>query len=108
MFVTVVRPVTRTPARREGCGPVSRSRALSCRTPFLIDLRAGGGQAPSECPGRRRGKRRRHPSVLPFDLGSHRVGMPIGDPMNNLQGFVSGGATIDARQVIRKAGWRGC
>ena len=46
-------------------------------------------------------------AFLPFDLGPHRVGMPIGDPMNNLQGFVSGGATIDARQVIRKAGLRG-
>ena len=46
-------------------------------------------------------------AFLPFDLGPHRVGMPIGGPMNNLQGFVSGGATIDARQVIRKAGLRG-
>jgi CelD/BcsL family acetyltransferase involved in cellulose biosynthesis len=46
-------------------------------------------------------------AFLPFDLGPQRMGMPIGDPMNNLQGFVSGGETIDARRVIRKAGLRG-
>jgi CelD/BcsL family acetyltransferase involved in cellulose biosynthesis len=46
-------------------------------------------------------------AFLPFDLGPQRIGLPIGDPMNNLQGFVSDGATIDARQVIRKAGLRG-
>jgi CelD/BcsL family acetyltransferase involved in cellulose biosynthesis len=47
-------------------------------------------------------------AFLPFDLGPRRIGVPIGDPMNNLQGFISeGGATIDARRVIRKAGLRG-
>ena len=47
-------------------------------------------------------------AFLPFDLGPRRIGWPIGDPMNNLQGFISeGGATIDARRVIRKAGLRG-
>jgi CelD/BcsL family acetyltransferase involved in cellulose biosynthesis len=46
-------------------------------------------------------------TFLPFDLGPQRIGMPIGNPMNNLQGFISGGAPIDARQVIRKAGLRG-
>jgi CelD/BcsL family acetyltransferase involved in cellulose biosynthesis len=46
-------------------------------------------------------------AFLPFDLGPQRIGLPIGDPMNNLQGFVSDGATIDARQVIRRAGLRG-
>ena len=46
-------------------------------------------------------------AFLPFDLGPQRIGMPIGDPMNNLQGFVSEDATIDAKQVIRKAGLRG-
>jgi CelD/BcsL family acetyltransferase involved in cellulose biosynthesis len=47
-------------------------------------------------------------AFLPFDLGPQRIGVPIGDPMNNLQGFISeGGATIDARRVIRKAGLRG-
>ena len=46
-------------------------------------------------------------AFLPFDLGPRRIGLPIGDPMNNLQGFVSDGAAIDASQVIRKAGLRG-
>jgi CelD/BcsL family acetyltransferase involved in cellulose biosynthesis len=46
-------------------------------------------------------------AFLPFDLGPQRIGMPIGDPMNNLQGFVSEDATIDAKQVIRQAGLRG-
>jgi len=46
-------------------------------------------------------------AFLPFDVGPQRVGMPIGDPMNNLQGFVSEDATINARRVIREAGLRG-
>jgi CelD/BcsL family acetyltransferase involved in cellulose biosynthesis len=46
-------------------------------------------------------------AFLPFDLGPQRIGMPIGDPMNNLQGFISGGAIVDARRVICKAGLRG-
>ena len=46
-------------------------------------------------------------AFLPFDVGPHRIGMPIGDPMNNLQGFISEGATVDARRVIRKSGLRG-
>jgi CelD/BcsL family acetyltransferase involved in cellulose biosynthesis len=46
-------------------------------------------------------------AFLPFDLGPQRIGWPIGDPMNNLQGFVSEGGKIDARRVIRKAGLRG-
>jgi CelD/BcsL family acetyltransferase involved in cellulose biosynthesis len=46
-------------------------------------------------------------AFLPFDLGPQRIGIPIGDPMNNLQGFVSEDETIDALRVIRKAGLRG-
>src|ERR1700749_1083906 len=47
-------------------------------------------------------------AFLPFARGPQRIGVPIGDPMNNLQGFISkGGATIDARRVIRKTGLRG-
>jgi CelD/BcsL family acetyltransferase involved in cellulose biosynthesis len=46
-------------------------------------------------------------AFLPFDLGSQRIGMPVGHPMNNLQGFISEDAAIDANQVIRKAGLRG-
>lgn len=46
-------------------------------------------------------------AFLPFDLGPQRIGMPIGDPMNNLQGFICEDAAVDAKRVIRKAGLRG-
>jgi CelD/BcsL family acetyltransferase involved in cellulose biosynthesis len=48
-------------------------------------------------------------AFLPFDLGPRRIGMPIGDPMNNLQGFVGSRLPIDARWVVKQAhlrGWR--
>lgn len=48
-------------------------------------------------------------AFLPFDLGPQRIGMPIGDPMNNLQGFIGSGLPIDARSVVKQAhlrGWR--
>jgi len=46
-------------------------------------------------------------AFLPFELGPRRVGMPIGYPMNDLQGLVGSGSPVDARRVIRKAGLRG-
>ncbi len=46
-------------------------------------------------------------AFLPFELGPRRVGLPIGYPMNDLQGFISSGAPVDARHVIRRAGLRG-
>jgi CelD/BcsL family acetyltransferase involved in cellulose biosynthesis len=46
-------------------------------------------------------------AFLPYEVGPGRIGMPIGYPMNDLQGFVSSGAPLDARQVIRRAGLRG-
>jgi CelD/BcsL family acetyltransferase involved in cellulose biosynthesis len=48
-------------------------------------------------------------AFLPFELGTHGVGMPIGYPMNNLQGFIGSGVPIDARRVVKQArlrGWR--
>jgi CelD/BcsL family acetyltransferase involved in cellulose biosynthesis len=33
--------------------------------------------------------------------------MPIGWPLNDLQGFVSSGAPLDAREIVRRAGLRG-
>lgn len=50
---------------------------------------------------------RRIEAFLPFELTAHRMGMPIGYPMNDLQGLVCGGTPIEARQVIRQAGLRG-
>jgi CelD/BcsL family acetyltransferase involved in cellulose biosynthesis len=46
-------------------------------------------------------------AFLPFELASRKVAVPIGDPMNELQGFIGSGAPIDARAVVRKAGLRG-
>jgi CelD/BcsL family acetyltransferase involved in cellulose biosynthesis len=46
-------------------------------------------------------------AFLPFELGTQRIGMPIGYPMNDLQGFVGADPRFDARQVIRMAGLRG-
>lgn len=48
-------------------------------------------------------------AFLPFEMGRQRIGRPIGWPANDLQGFVGGGSTIDARTVVRLArlrGWR--
>lgn len=48
-------------------------------------------------------------AFLPFERTGAGMALPIGHPMNNLQGFVSSGAPLDARQVIRRArlrGWR--
>jgi CelD/BcsL family acetyltransferase involved in cellulose biosynthesis len=46
-------------------------------------------------------------AFLPFELTAHGVGMPIGYPMNNLQGFIGSGLPMDARWVVKKAGLRG-
>lgn len=46
-------------------------------------------------------------AFLPFEVGAHGVGMPIGYPMNNLQGFIGAGAPVDARWAVRRAGLRG-
>src|SRR5579875_1221730 len=48
-------------------------------------------------------------AFLPFELGAQGVGMPIGYPMNNLQGFVGSGSPVDARWVVKRSrlrGWR--
>lgn len=48
-------------------------------------------------------------AFLPFELTARGVGMPIGYPMNNLQGFIGSGSLVDARWVLRQAhlrGWR--
>ena len=48
-------------------------------------------------------------AFFPFELAARRVGMPIGFPMNNLQGFISSGLPVSARRVVKRAhlrGWR--
>lgn len=46
-------------------------------------------------------------AFLPFELASRTIAVPIGSPMNDLQGFIHSGLPIDARQVIKRAGLRG-
>jgi CelD/BcsL family acetyltransferase involved in cellulose biosynthesis len=46
-------------------------------------------------------------AFLPFELAPGKVGVPIGYPMNDLQGFVGSGAPVDARAVVRESGLRG-
>ena len=46
-------------------------------------------------------------AFLPYELGPKNIAMPIGRPMNNLQGFIGSGASFDARSVVRRAGLRG-
>jgi CelD/BcsL family acetyltransferase involved in cellulose biosynthesis len=46
-------------------------------------------------------------AFLPFELASRTVAVPIGSPMNDLQGFIHSGLPIDARRVIKDAGLRG-
>ena len=48
-------------------------------------------------------------AFFPFELAGRRVGMPIGFPMNNLQGFISSGSPVNAKRVVKRAhlrGWR--
>ena len=42
-------------------------------------------------------------AFLPFELASRTIAVPIGSPMNDLQGFIHSGLPIDARQVIKSA-----
>jgi CelD/BcsL family acetyltransferase involved in cellulose biosynthesis len=46
-------------------------------------------------------------AFLPFELASRTIAVPIGSPMNDLQGFIHSGLPIDARRVIKSAGLRG-
>ncbi len=48
-------------------------------------------------------------AFLPFELHAYGVGMPIGYPMNNLQGFIGSGLPVDPKWVVKRAhlrGWR--
>src|ERR1019366_7264692 len=45
-------------------------------------------------------------AFLPFELASKSIAIPIGWPMNDVQGFIGSGALLDARSVVRRAGLR--
>jgi CelD/BcsL family acetyltransferase involved in cellulose biosynthesis len=46
-------------------------------------------------------------AFLPFELRAAKTAVPIGHPMNDLQGFISSGAMFDARLAMKLAGLRG-
>jgi len=46
-------------------------------------------------------------AFLPFELASSGIAVPIGWPMNDLQGIIGSGAHLDARSVVRGAALRG-
>lgn len=46
-------------------------------------------------------------AFLPFELAAHKIAVPIGRSMNNLQGFIGSGTPLEARTIMRRAGVRG-
>jgi CelD/BcsL family acetyltransferase involved in cellulose biosynthesis len=107
MRVTVVRPADLGPgeaaqwAKFRQAPPATLSPYLSLTFAQAVDRhRPGARVAVIEDEGTIE-------AFLPFELTASKVAVPIGYPMNNLQGIVGSGAPIDARSVIRRAGLRG-
>jgi CelD/BcsL family acetyltransferase involved in cellulose biosynthesis len=107
MRVDIVRPDDLGPdeaalwAKFQHQSPVMQSPFLSLTFARAVaQSRPGAGVAVVEDGGQIE-------AFLPFERGPRRVGMPIGYPMNDLQGFVGSGSPVDARRVIRRAGLRG-
>ena len=107
MRVTVVRPADLGPgeadlwARFQKTSPVMSSPFLSLTFSQIVGrARPGARVAVIESDGE-------ITAFLPFELAARRIAMPIGYPMNDLQGLISSGAPVDARSAIRKAGLRG-
>ena len=46
-------------------------------------------------------------AFLPFELASKTLAVPLGEPMNNLHGFIHSGIPLDARWVVQRANLRG-
>ncbi|HEX4063340.1 MAG TPA: GNAT family N-acetyltransferase [Streptosporangiaceae bacterium] len=112
MRVTVVRPGDLGPSEAARWAALQRTPPVTL-SPFLsltfaqavgrhrpgarVAVVTGGGQIEA---------------FLPFELATRGMAtagmaMPIGYPMNNLQGFVGSGVPIDAKAVLRQAGLRG-
>ncbi len=107
MRVTVVRPGDLGPseadlwAKFQRSSPVMSSPFLSLTFAQAVGrFRPGARVAVVEDGGQIE-------AFLAFELASRKVAVPIGHPMNELQGFIGSGAPIDARAVVRKAGLRG-
>jgi CelD/BcsL family acetyltransferase involved in cellulose biosynthesis len=107
MRVTVLRPSDLGPGEADRWhkfqhqSPVMRSPFLSLTFAQAVgEARANARVAVVENCGRIE-------AFLPYEIGPGRIGLPIGYPMNDLQGFIGSGAPLDARQIIRKAGLAG-
>jgi CelD/BcsL family acetyltransferase involved in cellulose biosynthesis len=105
--VTVVRP--------DELGPTERQLWLTYQQASLATLSPYMSFTFAQAVGRHRSSARVAviedggviQAFLPFETSAQKIAGPIGQPMNDLQGFVGLGAPIDARSVIRKAGLRG-
>jgi CelD/BcsL family acetyltransferase involved in cellulose biosynthesis len=107
MRVSVVRPAELGAdeamlwAKFQQQSPVTQNPFLSCTFAQVVGrARPGARVAVVEDGGQIH-------AFLPFELGPRRIGLPIGSPMNDMQGLICSGAPLDARQVVRKAGLRG-
>ena len=107
MHVEVVRPGELGPAEAELWAKLQRSSPFT-QSPYL-------SLSFAQAVGRARPRARiaviedngKIVAFLPFELVSRRMAIPIGYPMNDLQGFIHSGTQIDARRVVKKAGLRG-
>jgi CelD/BcsL family acetyltransferase involved in cellulose biosynthesis len=107
MRVTVVRPGDLGPseadlwARFQASSPMTLNPFLSLTFAQVVDrARPNARVAVVDADGGIE-------AFLAFELAPRRIGMPIGYPMNDLQGLVSRGTPIDVRRVVRQAGLRG-
>ena len=107
MHVTVLRPGELGPeearlwAKFQQLSPITLNPFLSLAFAQTVDrFRSNARVAVIEEDGKVE-------AFLPFELASKTVAVPIGSPMNDLQGFIHSGLPIDARRVIKQAGLRG-
>jgi CelD/BcsL family acetyltransferase involved in cellulose biosynthesis len=107
MRVTVVRPGDLGPAEAARWAELQRTPPVTL-SPFLSLTfaqtvgrhRPGARVAVAEDGGQIE-------AFLPFEITAPGMAMPIGYPMNKLQGFVCSAAPVDAKAVLRQAGLRG-
>src|SRR6266581_3264291 len=102
MRVTVVRPGDLGPSEASLWATFQRS-SLATLNPFLslTFARVVGRCRPAARVAVVEADRQIE-AFLPFELTTHRMGMPIGYPMNDLQGFVGRGRPIDAWRILEE------
>lgn len=107
MQVTVVRPSDLGPAEADTWAKFQQNSSVTASAFFSLTFARAVGRAR---PAGRVAVIEQNGQIsafLPFETSITRMGMPIGYPMNNLHGFVSSGAPLDARRIIRQAALRG-